>query len=132
MHQSPLGIAIFDLNGFTIQINKAWEELWGITREELESCPKQYNILEDEQLKKKGIDMFVERAYAGEAVFVPANEYDSGASSNGIGNEKYVDTNIYPIKNESGKVINIVVVHTDVAKHKQVEKGYLDLTQKSA
>ena len=46
--QSPISIQIMSPDGYTVQVNKAWEELWGVTLEQIE----EYNILEDEQLVK--------------------------------------------------------------------------------
>jgi len=34
IEQSPASIQILDLHGMTVQVNKAWEELWGALWEE--------------------------------------------------------------------------------------------------
>nr|MDQ3805015.1 PAS domain S-box protein [Acidobacteriota bacterium] len=51
VEQSPVSTQIFSPDGRTIRVNRAWEELWGVTLERLGG----YNILEDPQLEEKGI-----------------------------------------------------------------------------
>lgn len=57
-HQSPISTQIFNLDGYTIMANKAWEELWGAKKEEIIN---KYNILKDQQLTETGIMPFVKR-----------------------------------------------------------------------
>ncbi len=117
--QSPVSIQILDENGMTIQVNKAWEELWGMTWEEF---PKlEYNILKDEQLRNLGIMHFVEAAFSGESVSVPATEYNSQDITVGKGNKRWVKANFYPIINESGKPQNVILMHKDITDQKQAE-----------
>src|ERR671916_2497725 len=51
IEQSPLSIQIFSPNGGTVRVNRAWEELWGVT---LDRIPG-YNVLQDPQLVEKGV-----------------------------------------------------------------------------
>ena len=44
VEQSPLSIQILGPDGRTLQVNPAWERLWGTTAKELGD----YNILEDQ------------------------------------------------------------------------------------
>ncbi|HEX9961664.1 MAG TPA: PAS domain-containing protein, partial [Pyrinomonadaceae bacterium] len=67
LEQSPFSIQILSPDGYTIQVNKAWEQLWGVTLEQI----KDYNMLEDEQLVKKGIMPYIKRGFAGEACEIP-------------------------------------------------------------
>src|SRR5687767_14490678 len=72
LEQSPFSIQILSPEGYTIQVNKAWEKLWGVTLEQIAD----YNILKDEQLVKKGIMPYIERGFAGEATEIPPILYD--------------------------------------------------------
>ena len=61
--QSPQSIQVFAPDGRTISVNRAWEELWGLSLVQLGD----YNVLADQQLIAKGIMPFIERGFAGEA-----------------------------------------------------------------
>ena len=50
LEQSPFSIQIMSPDGYTIQVNKAWEELWGVTLEQI----KEYNMLEGRTAGRKG------------------------------------------------------------------------------
>ena len=65
--QSPLSIQILSPDGYTVRVNRAWEELWGVTLEDLAG----YNILEDPQLVEKGIMPFIRKGLAGESTPIP-------------------------------------------------------------
>src|SRR5919112_9377 len=70
--QSPFSIQIMSPDGYTVRVNKAWEELWGVTLDQIAG----YNMLEDRQLEERGIMPFIRRAFAGEAVELPLILYD--------------------------------------------------------
>ncbi len=118
VEQSPFSIQIIDVSGKTIQVNKAWEELWGLSWEEFSKID--YNILEDEQLKELELRPYLERAFAGEVVSVPAAEYDA-KSILGKGEKRWVSGRIYPVKDKSGNIHNITLVHEKVSESKLVE-----------
>ncbi len=70
LEQSPLSIQIMSPDGYTIKVNKAWEELWGVSLDQIQG----YNILEDEQLEKKGIMPYIKRAFGGQFVEFPVSQ----------------------------------------------------------
>ena len=120
IEQSPVSIQILDLNGMTIQVNKAWEELWGASWEEFVKF--EYNILKDEQAIKLGIVSYLEKAYSGKTVSIPAREYDVQAISK-IGNKRWVKSNVYPIKDASGNVLNVAILQEDITKRMKAEEA---------
>jgi len=120
IEQSPVSIQILDLNGMTVQVNKAWEELWGASWEEFVKF--EYNIFKDEQAIKLGIVSYLETAYSGETVSIPAKEYDAQVTSK-IGNKRWVKSNVYPIKDASGNVLNVVIIQEDITKRKEAEEA---------
>src|SRR5919112_5221307 len=63
IEQSPLSIQIFSPDGRTLRVNRAWEELWGVT---LDRIPG-YNVLQDPQLMDKGLMPYIQKGFAGEA-----------------------------------------------------------------
>jgi PAS domain S-box-containing protein len=120
VEQSPLSIQTLDVSGKTIQVNKAWEDLWGISWEEFSKID--YNILEDEQLKKLELIPYLERAFSGEAVSVPAAEYDA-KDTFGVGAKRWVAAQIYPVKDKSGNIRNVTLIHEDITDQKQDEEN---------
>ncbi|MCP4135979.1 MAG: PAS domain S-box protein [bacterium] len=119
IEQSPLSIQIFDIDGRTVQVNKAWEKLWGTSWEEFDKL--EYNILKDEQAIKLGLVPYMEKAYSGEVVSIPAMEYDARDTSK-KGNKRWAKTRVYPTMDESGNILNVVAIQEDITRHKQAEE----------
>lgn len=122
LEQSPFSVQIMSADGYTIQVNKAWEELWGITLEQIAG----YNMLEDEQLVEKGIMPYIKRGFAGEATEIPAilynpNETVPDVPDNSIP-QKWTKAVIYPIKDADGKVREVVLIHEDITAQKLAEE----------
>ena len=114
MEQSPLSIQIFDAQGTHIRVNKAWEQLWGVTHDAIPD----YNILHDHQLEVLGIASLIRRAFAGEAVALPAVRYDPNETvpdrSRHPDPVRWVRAFAYPVRDASGDVREVVLVHEDV------------------
>src|SRR3954453_19289896 len=70
--QSPMSTQIFSPDGKTLWVNRAWEELWGVTLDQMGD----YNILEDKQLVEKGVMPYIKKAFDGERAEIPAILYD--------------------------------------------------------
>ncbi|MGB3205216.1 MAG: PAS domain S-box protein [Crinalium sp.] len=121
VEQAPLSIQILAPDGRTLQVNRAWEELWGVT---LDQIPE-YNMLEDQQLEEKGIIPYIKQAFAGEAVIIPPAKYDPNESipDRTINQDpiRWVSAVAYPVKNEDGSIREIVVIHEDRTARKRAE-----------
>ena len=124
MHQSPFIVELYDIDGLQIEVNKAYEELWGFPASITVNI---FNILKSKEVVETGLIEYVNRAYAGETVKVPEYEFDptGDTESKGFGRTRYLNTSIYPIKNSKNEVLNIVVVHQDVTLRKEKEKELL-------
>jgi PAS domain S-box-containing protein len=120
MHQSPSVIELYDLDGFQIQVNKAYEELWGFPASH---TVNRFNIFKSKEVKRVGLFDYVKRAYAGEPVLVPEYLFNpTGATeARGKGRERWLSTRIYPLKDLNGKVKNITLTHEDVTEKKITE-----------
>ncbi|HEY9405238.1 MAG TPA: PAS domain S-box protein [Pyrinomonadaceae bacterium] len=123
LEQSPLSIQIMSPEGRILRVNRAWEELWGVTLEQLEG----YNILEDEQLVENGIMPYIRRAFAGEAVEMPPVLYDPDATIPHITRHaeprRWTKAVAYPIKDEAGRVREVVLMHEDITARVMAEEG---------
>ncbi|HEX8557253.1 MAG TPA: CHASE domain-containing protein [Pyrinomonadaceae bacterium] len=122
VEQSPVSTQIFSPDGRTVRVNRAWEELWGATLERLGG----YNILEDPQLEEKGIAPFIRRGFAGEPTAVPAILYNPEETIPGLTrNEdprRWVSAVIYPVKDEAGRVREVVLMHEDITERVRAEE----------
>jgi PAS domain S-box-containing protein len=121
IEQSPFSIQILSPDGRTLMVNRAWEELWGITLDQLDG----YNMLEDQQLVLKGVMPYIRKGFAGEAATIPAIMYDPSetiperTAHTDLG--RWVRAFIYPLKDERGSVREVVLMHEDITERKRAE-----------
>jgi PAS domain S-box-containing protein len=115
--QSPFSTQVFDRSGKTIRVNPAWEALWGVTLEDLGG----YNILEDEQFVRLGLRPYIDRAFQGEVVAVPEIPYCPDRGQN-TGRAIWVKAFLYPLRDDSGAIREIVLIHEDVTDRKRSEQ----------
>jgi PAS domain S-box-containing protein len=128
MEQSPFAISILTPIGVISQVNPAWLQLWGVTREtQLKFCDK-YNIFRDEQVRELGVMPLFERAFAGEPVILPPIEYDAGRTLEDLeitsegGSKRWIQCHLYPVKGANGEILNVVLMYEDITKRKQAEE----------
>jgi PAS domain S-box-containing protein len=120
MVQSPAVIEFYDLDGVQVDVNEAYEELWGFPASHTVGI---FNVLQSKEVEKVGLLEYVKRAYAGESVPVPEYEFDSTGPTEGrgIGRTRWLSTRIYPLKDAAGDVEGIVITHEDVTERKRAE-----------
>ena len=121
--QSPWSIQIYAPDGRPLQVNRAWEELWGVT---LDQIPE-YNILADPQLEAKGIMGFIRRAFAGEAVESPPIPYDPNETlpdrTRHADPLRWTRALIYPVKDDNGSIREVVLIHEDITERINAEEA---------
>lgn len=122
LEQSPFSIQVLSPDGYTIQVNKAWEKLWGVTLEQI----RDYNMLEDEQLEQKGVMPYIRRAFAGEAAEIPPILYDPEETIPGKTQNpeprRWTKAVIYPVKDDEGKVLEVILMHEDITARMLAEE----------
>src|SRR5829696_8049945 len=120
IEQSPLGTQIFSPDGRTLRVNRAWEELWGVTLDQIPG----YNVLQDRQLVEKGIMPYIQKAFAGEATAVPPVRYEPDATipSVSVVAHRWVQAYIYPVKDTEGEIQEVVLVHEDITERREAEE----------
>ncbi|MGD8588895.1 MAG: EAL domain-containing protein [Chromatiales bacterium] len=123
MEHSPLSIQEVSPEGKILRVNSAWEQLWGVPFSALEN----YNMLQDKELVKQGIMPLIQRVFAGEAMEIPAYEYNKGNDPELLGQsgQLWVRTFLYPLLCEGGKVREIVLIQEDVSERKKQEEHIL-------
>ena len=118
VEQSPLSTQIFAPDGTIRQVNRAWERLWGVTPADLPG----YNILQDEQLVQRGMMPLFRRAFAGEPVTIEPIPYtlDRGHHA---GHVRWCGAYVYPVKDDAGRVEEVVLVHNDVTEQRLAQEA---------
>ncbi len=128
MEQSPLSLIICDKEGRTVDVNKAWLNLWNLTEEDLPAVKENYNLLHDAGAAKLGMLPLIEKAFKGETIMLPEIEYESvGAMETmGLSNEKaksiWLKGQLYPVKDEEGNIKNIISIAEDITERKQADE----------
>jgi len=120
IEQSPLSIQIFSPDGRTLRVNRAWEELWGVT---LDKIPE-YNVLEDPQLVEKGLMPYIQSGFAGEPTTIPPVQYEPDASIPDASEvaHRWVRAFIYPVKAADGSIQEVVLIHEDITERVNAEE----------
>lgn len=122
--QSTLPMEIYDLEGNPIVVNKAWEDLFQASKEDLVG----YNLLTDPATETTGMLPYVKRAYAGEAVDVPAFYMEPVKMLGRQGRGRWLEAWFSPVKDENGKVKELAMILKDVTEAKETE-AQLKLSQ---
>ena len=123
--QSPFSIQILDTNGWTLQVNKGWEQLWNSTLDMLAD----YNMLQDPQLEESGTLEYLKKAFSGEAVRIPPIEY-SVEKQVGKGPTRWVQARAFPVKDDSGNVREVIVMHEDFTEQRRAEEALKESEKK--
>ncbi|MEO5676164.1 MAG: PAS domain-containing protein [Usitatibacter sp.] len=118
--QAPFSVQLLAVDGRTLQVNRAWEALWqvsdgdGVKKYVLE----EYNILSDPQLEAKGVAPILRQAFAGVSVTIPPIIYDP-AELGRAGRARWIVAHAHPVKDEAGRVLEVVLIHDDVTERVQ-------------
>ena len=123
--QAPISMQLLAADGSTLQVNKAWEAMWqGSLGDALKEYVLHggYNLLTDPQLEAKGVTPYLRRAFAGEAVSVPAILYDP-AEMGIIARPRWVTSRAQPIKDEHGRVAEVMLMHEDITERMQADES---------
>jgi PAS domain S-box-containing protein len=130
MVQSPQVMEIYNLDGLQIEVNQAYQDLWGFSAE---TSLNKFNILESKEVEETGLLEYVKRAYAGEAVTVPEYVFDptGETESGGPGRVRWLSTKIYPLRDSAGDVTDIVITHEDITDRRLAEERLKESDKKS-
>jgi len=123
--QAPVSIQILDPDGYTVRVNRAWQDLWQI-REGGELyrlvLSRDYNVLSDPQLVQHGIVDYLRRAIAGEAVQIPAIYYDVSALGESR-RARWVTARAHPIRDGAGRIAEVMLMHEDITDRIEAESA---------
>ncbi|GAA3949559.1 bifunctional diguanylate cyclase/phosphodiesterase [Allohahella marinimesophila] len=119
VEQSPFSIQVLTPDGKTRQVNSAWEQLWGLTKEDMAS----HQLLEDPQLIEKGAMPYLLKGFGGVATEIPPLVYNPAEDPylEGPSRDRWVAAYIYPIKDGSGDISDVILMHQDVTDKKRTD-----------
>ncbi|GGY49405.1 PAS domain-containing sensor histidine kinase [Pseudoduganella albidiflava] len=126
--QAPVSIQILAPGGRTLGVNQAWEDLWQIREGsalKAHVLSSAYNVLHDPQLIAHGIAPLLQRAFDGEPVTLPAIRYDV-ATLDGDGPARWVTARAHPIKDDDGRVLEVMLIHEDITERLAAEQALLE------
>ena len=114
--QAPFSFQLLAADGRTLRVNHAWEALWIAPGDEQlkDWVLREYNVLTDPQLEALGVTPHLKRAFAGESVELPTVRYDPAAIGK-PGRARWVRGFAHPIRDESGHVREVMLMHEDVS-----------------
>lgn len=108
IEQSPISIQIITSDGRTREVNRAWEQLWGLTLQDIAD----HNVFADPQLTEADLQ-YIRRAFAGETVTAPPCRYvpRRGRYANV---PRWVRAVVYPVQANPGAAHEVVVKQEDI------------------
>ncbi|QOL50755.1 PAS domain-containing sensor histidine kinase [Massilia litorea] len=129
--QAPTSIQIVAPDGRTLRVNKAWEALWQIHEGTslYAFILGEYRLLTDPQLIATGIVSYLQRALNGESVEIPAIYYDVVALG-GSGRARWVTARAHPIKDHTGRVLEVMLMHEDITERIAAEQALREREQR--
>jgi len=118
VEQSPLSIQVMNADGKTIEVNSGFERLWGISLLEVEDI----SLLDHPYVKESGLLPYLMRALSGKPTLFPPTLFDPSRLV-GRGHKRWIAGSAYPLKDNQGRVREIVLMHQDLTeiKHKEEE-----------
>ncbi|HET8650921.1 MAG TPA: PAS domain S-box protein [Gemmatimonadales bacterium] len=119
VEQSPLSIQVLDPAGRTIQVNRAYEELWGVGLDELQRLG--YSVLEDPQLEAAGVMPHIRRAFEGIPSVVPPVAYRPPVGPR-TGEELWISSHVYPVRDPDGHTTEVVLIHENISERRRAER----------
>jgi PAS domain S-box-containing protein len=114
----PFSVQIFDPEGRTLQVNRAFETFWGYGMEALGA----FNPLTEPQLEP--IRHLLRRGFSGETVFLPPVLFDGSriAATSQAPGARWVQAFLFPVRDSAGKLREVILVHQDITQQKQAEE----------
>lgn len=120
IEQSPLSIQISYPDGRLKSLNPAWRRLWQVTDIEKEKkFLKEYNIFKDPLLQNTNTLELIKKGFKGEVTHIPVLKYEP-ALFGSTARSRYIEALVYPIKDNRGNIIEVVLIHIDVTEKEEL------------
>jgi PAS domain S-box-containing protein len=119
--QLPLSVMRISPTGTVSQVNQTFTKMWEVNLDALAN----YNILQDQQLERRGILPYFQQAFAGKVVETPPFLYNPVETLN-IGISRYVRGLLYPVKDNNGNIIEVIQLNEDITERLRAEQALRD------
>ena len=127
INASPISSIIFNLDGSILYSNNAYRQIWNLSDEDLHFVNNKYNLFLDKQLANQGLMPYIQKAFRGEVIKSPVFDYKFNSSSLGRDEQEVANkliAHMYPIHNDIGDVIYIVLNFLDVTEQHNLQDAY--------
>ncbi|MCX6168332.1 MAG: PAS domain S-box protein [Ignavibacteriales bacterium] len=124
--QSATSTQILDKDGWCLRINPKLTELFGVEPEHIEGHI--YNIFEDAEIKRNGIDKILRRVFDEHRIEQWEIYFDIGIAADSQNIEvkerkkKWYSNTAAPIVDGEGNLLYVVIQHEDITKRKLAEE----------
>jgi PAS domain S-box-containing protein len=118
--QSPLSVQIFAPDGQTKLFNESWRRLFRLSDEQ----GLAFNVLQAPDLIESGAVNLIRKAFEGEVVQVPPVPFPVATDPPEV---RWIGGLVYPLKNEAGEILEVVVIHHDITEMKRAEQAMLEI-----
>ncbi|CAA9312652.1 MAG: diguanylate cyclase/phosphodiesterase (GGDEF & EAL domains) with PAS/PAC sensor(s) [uncultured Gemmatimonadetes bacterium] len=118
--QFPHSVQVLSPEGETLQVNPAFDRLWGLRMDELAG----YNPLRDPRMEP--IRDLLRRGFAGERVTLPEVEFDTRGMHAEVGGQpwpRWIRSFVFAVRDDGGAVREVVLVHEDVTEQRRAEQA---------
>jgi PAS domain S-box-containing protein len=116
--QIPMSMQLFAPDGTTRRINRAFEDLFHLTLDDLQG----FNILQDQQLEDAGFRQSVAQAFAGEVKTIPPIPFELRTRPDQVPRGlRWIGSTMFPVFDPQGRIVEVVCVHEDITTSKQSE-----------
>ncbi len=114
---NPYSIQLFDRNGFTIKVNRAFVRLFSAVP------PSDYKVFDDPVILNKGLQKDLYRVLDGEIVYFPEFHYNVRQLGPDFPDTPlWIRAVAFPIFGQDGKVENFALMHENVTERKLAEE----------
>ena len=127
INASPISAIVFNLDGSILYSNNAYQKVWNLTDDDLIFVNEKYNLFLDKQLEDQGLIPIIKEAFQGEIKHSSVFEYSFNSTTLGRTDENKANrliAHLYPIHDEQGRVIYIVLNFLDVTEQAQMQDAY--------
>ncbi len=118
IEQSPSAIEIYEPNGKLLIVNNAWNSFWDMKKRDMVN----FNIFNDPEYERTGLTSAFKKVLQNIECSIPPSKYDLKESGFPEGSIRWINSKMYPIKDQYGKIKNIVLVLEDITAQKNAEE----------
>jgi PAS domain S-box-containing protein len=124
IERSPFPIAVYRPDGTPLQVNRAFQRIFGMTPEKADRFLAEHNLFTDERIEALGLRGELERARAGEVIAARELAWPAGRGGWGGRGEPRLWLNIvfYPLKDAEGRVEQFVLMLEDTTDARRMEE----------